>query len=186
MSSPSSPKLLSWLVVLAVGVGLFFVIQFFMNNASNSDPYSGGTVQLYFSHSEGERVALVGSPRALREDMATETILEQVVNALLKGPNHEESVGGLYSEIPKGTRLIDVTKTSEGYLLNVSTQFASGGGANSMQQRLAELSQTVQALNLEVPVTLAIEGKMINMLGGEGLEVPTAQLAGGEKERLSP
>ncbi|MEM0950825.1 MAG: GerMN domain-containing protein [Cyanobacteria bacterium P01_H01_bin.74] len=99
------------------------------------------------------------------------SLLAYVLTALLKGPNKAEQQQGFYTEIPPGTELLGITLNEENVTINLSKQFEQGGGANSLSKRFEEIKQTVFALETNKKIHLAIEGKVINVLGGEGLEV---------------
>ncbi|MBY0449564.1 MAG: GerMN domain-containing protein [Cyanobacteria bacterium] len=135
---------------------------------------------LYFSQSNGSHVILAP---VIRELPSTSTVSENktlshderiqtVLKDLFSGPTDAEKERGLYSEIPTGVTLLGVKHSHDDSVrINVSEQFLSGGGSNSMQQRLAELTQTVRAIEKEHPVFLDINGKELHELGGEGLSV---------------
>lgn len=163
------------LLLVLIGFGAIFGIATLLMNPNHPNNVPDGRIALYFSHSEGDTITLVPTHRDIPKDLGP-ALLDVTTQKFLKGPNNEESVAGLYSEIPKGTRLIDTTEHEDGIHLNLSKQFSSGGGSNSMRQRLAELSATVKALKLNKTVTLYVEGLPVNVLGSEGLEVPGAKL----------
>ena len=94
------------------------------------------------------------------------------IEELLKGPNHEESVQGYYSEIPKGTRLLGVTEENGQVHINLSRQFVTGGGSNSQKQRAEELKRTILGMANGIEVMVEIEGEKLSALLGEGLEIP--------------
>jgi spore germination protein GerM len=102
--------------------------------------------------------------------------LTYVLLQLLKGPNDEESAQGLYSEIPKGTRLLGLNSTDKIITINLSKQFVAGGGSHSMLARLSELTQTIKAALAKsntpnASVYLQMDGKPLRTLGGEGLDI---------------
>jgi hypothetical protein len=98
--------------------------------------------------------------------IAAEWTLEQQ----LKGPTPSETKQGLYSEIPKGTRLLGVTETPKAVIINLSKEFATSGGSTSQQQRWQEFAATLKGLGYKKPMAIHIEGKPMTALGGEGLE----------------
>jgi spore germination protein GerM len=141
-------------------------------------------VAIYFSQSHGSRVVLRPVKRSVPPQLEKnspdqpkdQTLIAFSLLELLQGPSDEESAQGLYSEIPKGTRLLRLTSGPQRVDLNVSRQFVSGGGSNSMAQRLAELKTTVfeaqkHAGASKKPVYLAVEGQPLKLLGGEGIIV---------------
>ena len=135
---------------------------------------------LYFSQSNGSHVILAPVIRELPSNRAAsentplkhDEKIQMVLKNLFSGPTDAEKERGLYSEIPAGVTLLSVKHGHDNSVrIDLSEQFLSGGGSNSMQQRLAELTQTVRAIEREHPVFLDINGKELHELGGEGLSV---------------
>jgi spore germination protein GerM len=96
--------------------------------------------------------------------------LEAAVEELLEGPTAREEHGGLGTEIPRGTILLDVKRVPGKVELNLSKRFASGGGTESFETRLEQLRRTVIAA-ADAPVYLNVEGKRLNISEGEGIEI---------------
>lgn len=97
--------------------------------------------------------------------------VQSAVKALLEGPYDEESKQGLGSEIPRGTVLLGVDENDKQIEINLSKRFASGGGTDSIETRLEQLSKTVRPIAGEKPVYLNVENKRLTMTPGEGIEV---------------
>jgi Sporulation and spore germination len=76
------------------------------------------------------------------------------------------------STIPNGTKLLALRTESDGIHVDLSSKFESGGGSMSMQTRLSEVLFTATSLNPDANVWITIEGKKLETLGGEGIEVP--------------
>lgn len=95
--------------------------------------------------------------------------LNYAIKILLSGPSLIEIQQGYSSEIPKGTRLLDVKETSNSYIVNISDEFQYGGGTESQYLRLNQLIKTVVNLKLEKPTYLYLNGKKANVIGGEGI-----------------
>ena len=127
-------------------------------------------VTVFFSKNRGSQIVTEGVVRDIPQQ-PTQEPLEFALTELLQGPNTVESTQGFFSEIPKGTRLIGMSHQNNTIQINLSGQFTSGGGSNSMQQRLAELSKTILAAEKEKPVYVSIEGQELKVLGGEGVMV---------------
>ncbi len=76
------------------------------------------------------------------------------------------------STIPSGTRLLNLEVTESGIYVNLSQEFASGGGTTSMIYRVAQVLYTASSLDSQANIYLSVEGKLLdenNPLGGEGL-----------------
>ncbi len=141
-------------------------------------PISGQPVSVAFSQLAGENVVTVNVTRGMPEDYAPISV-EYAMEELLKGPNRAESEQGLYSEIPKGTRLLGVSKADDGtVIVNLSKQFTTGGGgANSVIQRLEEVKNTLNERVGKFPVAIHVEGEVLKILGPEGLELDVPETA---------
>jgi spore germination protein GerM len=103
--------------------------------------------------------------------MANSHSLKDTVAELLKGPTDKEASSGISSEIPKDTSVIDVKDSADGIELNLSKQFASDGGIDSIQTRLEQLRRTVSQCEHVKSVYLDVDGNRLSEAGGEGLEV---------------
>ncbi len=126
-------------------------------------------VMVYFSQLSGNKVLTKPVERWMSKDytpIATEWALEQQ----LKGPTPTEAQKGLYSEIPKGTRLLSATETPKAVVINLSKEFATSGGSHSQQQRWQEVATTLKSLGYTKSLVLQIEGKSLPPFSGEGLE----------------
>lgn len=130
---------------------------------------SGAEITVYFTKSRGSNTVTEGVVRPV--PVEADSQLEYALEQLLKGPSNTESVQGFYSEIPKGTRLLEVADNNGKLTINLSRQFTSGGGSNSIKQRMAELEQTVRSVAKDQPVFVTVEGQKLETMGGEGLEV---------------
>ncbi len=147
------------------------------STAPGTTAVAGQPVQVAFSQLAGEKVVTVNVTRAMPQDYAPISV-EYALQELLKGPNRAESEQGLYSEIPKGTRLLGVTKADDGsVIVNLSKQFTTGGGANSVIHRLEEVKNTLNERVGNFPVAIHVEGDVLKVLGPEGLELDTPDTA---------
>ncbi|MDX1976986.1 MAG: GerMN domain-containing protein [Pseudanabaenaceae cyanobacterium bins.68] len=77
----------------------------------------------------------------------------------------------LYSEVPPKTKLLDLSLSGQEIRLNLSQEFTGGGGSASMTRRLAQVLYTATSLDPQAKVFLLVEGKPLQNLGGEGVEV---------------
>lgn len=98
-------------------------------------------------------------------------IYKNTVNALLWGPNETEAKQRhLSTEIPPKTKLLKVGDFSDMIIIDLSSEFEGGGGSDSITIRLSQLANTVSDMT-DKPVYLYLNGKEINVLGGDGVIV---------------
>ena len=90
------------------------------------------------------------------------------VNSLIKGPKPEEKRRGVYTEVPSGAEVINITEHSDKVIVNLNSAFVTGGGTDSLYKRLYQLIKTVK-LNTNLPVYLYIDGQRADVVGGEGI-----------------
>ena len=101
-------------------------------------------------------------------------VLTFALNQLLKGPTQTEKNIGLYSEIPQGTKLIQVSQTGNQVTVDLDPTFVSGGGSSSFQTRLTQIQKTIKAnTSSQTKVAITINGDPVKYYGGEGIEIAT-------------
>jgi len=128
------------------------------------------SVPVHFSKVQGSVSITEAAPRPLPAHLHN-SVLQTALEQLLAGPTAAEKEDGYYSEIPKGTRLLGVNVQNNIVHINLSKEFTQGGGSTSMIQRVQELKSTVSAVEGSRRIELAVEGKPLHVLGGEGLEL---------------
>lgn len=94
------------------------------------------------------------------------------LTALINGPTKKEKKLGYFSEIPVGTKILNISDDEEKKIINLSEEFKTGGGSSSMEMRLEQLINTALSSAEDEPVYLEVEGEQINTVGGEGITVP--------------
>lgn len=82
-----------------------------------------------------------------------------------------ESKNGVYSEIPQNVDLISVKNNDTSIIINLSSNFGNGGGSQSVENRIKQLSKTVKKYHPSKNVYLYINGKEVEYLGGEGIYI---------------
>ncbi|MGA7096133.1 MAG: GerMN domain-containing protein [Acidimicrobiia bacterium] len=124
-------------------------------------------VAAYFLHESGGSDFRMGpflAPAARNAD----TLQEAIESLFGQTPSEKEL--GLTSEIPDGTRLLGVEVADDVATVNLSTQFADGGGTFSMQARMAQLVFTVTGFDTSVTgVRLQLDGQPVRVFSSEGL-----------------
>lgn len=96
--------------------------------------------------------------------------LKFAISSLIMGPNIKETSKGVYSEIPAGTRMISFDESPEKIIINLTSDFETGGGTESLYKRLYQLIKTAN-VNTKTPVYLYINGKQADVIGGEGIMI---------------
>ena len=123
--------------------------------------------ETYWVEVVGNEIVLIPQPVTVAVGLSKVAILEQAFTDLLEG---QGEMG--FSTIPEGTRLLDLEVKADGVHLNLSKEFAQGGGSASMIERLGQVIFTASSLDADEPVFIAIEGQALddqNPFGGEGL-----------------
>lgn len=90
---------------------------------------------------------------------------------LLAGPsqNEREGIPSLSTAIPVGTRLLGLVVENGVATVDLSSEFASGGGSFSMLARVAQVVYTLTQFPTVDEVSFEIDGVAVDVLGGEGL-----------------
>lgn len=90
------------------------------------------------------------------------------ITSLIRGPRPAERQRGVYTEIPSGSEIINITEQPDRVVVNLNSSFVNGGGTDSLYKRLYQLIKTAK-LNSTVPVYLYIDGQRADVVGGEGI-----------------
>lgn len=122
-------------------------------------------VQIYWLKGTGNSIEVVPLPVALNEGSKQNDVLESAFKRLLAGPTNP----AVTSTIPQGTKLRSVEVRSDGVHVDLSQEFTTGGGSTSMTGRVAQVLYTATSLNPNAKVWLEVDGKQLDVLGGEGL-----------------
>lgn len=92
------------------------------------------------------------------------------IKELISSPSKWEKSKGLTSEIPNNTKLLSIRESANSIMLDLSSDFESGGGAESTYLRIKQVIKTANA-NSSIPTYLYINGKQANVIGGEGIMI---------------
>ncbi len=90
------------------------------------------------------------------------------INALIQGPKQEERQRGVYTEVPSGSEIINISEQKDKVIINLTSAFVNGGGTDSLYKRLYQLIKTAK-LNSNLPVYLYIDNQRADVVGGEGI-----------------
>lgn len=106
---------------------------------------------------------------AHREVPHTLQVATAAMNLLLEGPTQEEIDAGMSTAVPQGTRLLGISIDAGVATVDLSGEFASGGGSLSMAARLAQVVYTLTQFPTVETVTFMLDGEPVDVFGGEGL-----------------
>lgn len=124
------------------------------------------TAQVYWLRDTGSNLEVVPKTITVATNQPN-VVLEAAFDSLLAG-----SVDAAASStIPEGTKLRDVKIQNDGIHVNLSEEFTTGGGSASMTGRVAQVLYTATTLQPDAKVWIDVEGKPLEVLGGEGLEL---------------
>jgi spore germination protein GerM len=121
--------------------------------------------QVYWLQGEG---TLVPQKVTISSGATPEKALKDAFTQLLDQPKDST----LNTAIPEGTRLLSLKVTEQGVYVDLSREFAQGGGSSIMTHRVAQAIYTATSINPAAKVYLSVEGQAIDEehpLGGEGL-----------------
>lgn len=130
-------------------------------------PEAEQKVPIYWLKETGQTLEVVPATVKLKGSDLPDTLLIAAFNNLLAGPTETT----LSSEIPKDTKLRSLTVKGDSVYVDLSPDFKTGGGSESMIGRLGQVLYTATSLQPDAKVWISIEGKPLEVLGGEGLEV---------------
>lgn len=123
--------------------------------------------ETYWVEIVGNDMVLIPQPVQVVGLLSKEAVLKIAFDELFA---NRSEMG--FSTIPQGTRLLDLELRSDGVYVNLSREFASGGGSAAMVQRVGQVLFTASSLDPDEAVFLSVEGQPIderNPLGGEGV-----------------
>lgn len=132
-------------------------------------PDSSKTVaDIYWLDPKSDRLVLQAEPIAVNKASDRASVLTAALNQLLvSSDTHPEK-----TTIPANTKLLGLKVADDGIHLNLSATFSEGGGSTAMVGRLGQVLYTATSLDRDAPVWIDINGQPLEVLGGEGIEVP--------------
>jgi spore germination protein GerM len=107
----------------------------------------------------------------LREVPTTKAVATAAVRELLAGPSSVERAASpaISSAIPAGTTLLGITIADGVATVDLSREFESGGGTESMLSRLAQVVYTLTQFPTVQGVRFELDGRPVTVFGGEGI-----------------
>ncbi len=129
-------------------------------------PSTKEKIQVYWLNDVDNQIVLIPSSIPLNNKTLNKgEILESAFNSLLAGPTNSTFT----TTIPQGTKLRRVSLKNDGVHVDLSQEFTVGGGSSSMSGRLAQVVYTATSLDPNTQVWIEVDGKQLEVLGGEGL-----------------
>ena len=173
--------LISVLYIYFSFFGKDFQFPSFKNNSSNNNVYNpldnptvvpepdenkkfDKTVKIFILDKSGN----LRSVNRVCEKSVKTSCFEYTINELLSAPSKWEKSKGFTSEIPQGTKLLSIRESSNSVMIDLSSDFESGGGAESTYMRIKQIIKTANSYT-STPTYLYINGKQVNVIGGEGV-----------------
>ena len=145
-------------------------------STSSVPPGGDAEVRVYFAR--GEHVATAG------RTVSAPAVARGAMTELIAGPDAFEADIAMTSAIPSGTELLGVAIADGEATVDLSGEFASGGGSLSLQLRVAEVVFTLTQFDAVDSVTIELDGEPVDAIGGEG--VPATDLDRGDLESVTP
>lgn len=131
--------------------------------------FDSNKVKVYFIKSNGsEDLEFTPVTRKVSSD---DSPVDASLKELFLGPTKKEQLRGIMTEIPEGTRLVNVEASEDEISVDLSSQFVTGGGSATMQLRYLQLYKTLAGIAPKKKVYLLVDGKNLKTIGGEGLEI---------------
>jgi spore germination protein GerM len=149
------------------------------SSSSSSTSVAAGDevpVRVYFARDEG--VATAG------RDVVAPAVARGAINGLLDGPEAAETAIGMDTEVPEDTELLGLDVEDGEATIDLTSDFASGGGSLSMQLRVAQVVFTLTQFDSIDTVTVHLDGEAVDGIGGEG--VPADDLTRADFEDVTP
>ena len=135
-------------------------------NDEPTEKHQFKTVKIFVTDSNGN----LRSVNRKCDATVEKSCFEFAIRELVKAPTKWEKSKGLSSEIPSETKILSVREGGNNVLIDLSSAFESGGGAESTYIRVLQLIKTARA-NTNLPVYLYINGKQADVIGGEGVMI---------------
>lgn len=129
-----------------------------------AQPGQEQTANIYWLKDNGTNLALAPQPVKIAAAQPNQ-VLEKAFENLLAGPTE----GSDSTTIPQGTKLLGLKVNNDEVRVNLSEDFTSGGGSSSMMGRVGQVVYTATTLNPNAKVYIDVNGKKLDVLGGEGV-----------------
>jgi spore germination protein GerM len=155
----------SWVAWNSINSSSVPPVQTTSQSPSPVQPSAEEKVQVYWLNNVNNKIQVVPSSVTLKDADKPSEILDSALKSLLIGPADP----AFATTIPKGTKLRNVALKADGVHVDLSKEFTTGGGSASMTGRVAQVLYTASSLDPAAKVWIEVEGKPLEVLGGEGL-----------------
>jgi spore germination protein GerM len=140
-------------------------------NPANIAPATDDKVKVFWiDDKDNKRTSVASQERKIAKSVpqTQEGFAKESLTILLASAGKE---GKQTTTIPAGTKLLSSQIKNDGLHIDLSKEFTEGGGSTSMQGRIAQVLYTATSRNPDMPVWISVEGKQLEALGGEGVEI---------------
>jgi spore germination protein GerM len=127
---------------------------------------NSGTVTYQVWFHRGEQLFAV-----TRTEHATPRVGSAALEALLEGPTETERSAGVQTQVPDGTQLLGLAIAKGIAIVDLTSEYESGGGTASMTMRLAQVVCTLDQFATVKGVLFRLDGRSVDVLGGEGIVI---------------
>ena len=134
------------------------------------------------------KIFLIGDNGKIRSvnrtcDLSEEkSCFEYAIKELILAPSKWEKTKGFTSEIPQSTKILSVREDENSIRIDLSSDFEAGGGTESTYTRVKQLIKTANS-NTKTPTYLYINGRQVNVIGGDGIMIKRIFQGEGDKIR---
>ncbi len=125
------------------------------------------TAHIYWIKPVGTKLELVSDSVKVNTQQPKQA-LETAFQTLLAGPADQDQGS---TTIPQGTKLLGLEVNGNIVHVNLSHDFITGGGSTSMMGRIGQVVYTATTLRPRSKVYIEVNGKQLDVLGGEGVEL---------------
>ncbi|OGO58889.1 MAG: hypothetical protein A2V85_12110 [Chloroflexi bacterium RBG_16_72_14] len=122
----------------------------------------------------------------LREVPETRAVATAAMRELLAGPNEKElsASPAMYTAIPEGTELLGLSIEDGVATVDLSGEYASGGGSAGMFGRLAQVVYTLTQFSTVDKVLFELDGEPVTTFSSEGIILDRAQRRADYRDQL--
>jgi germination protein M len=152
------------------------------SSSSPSTPVDTMIVRAYYTFAGAPGVT--GLVPTLRVVPKTSGVARAAMDALLDSGTITDRYPQISTAIPAGTKLLGITIKNGVATVDLSREFASGGGSASSFLRLGQVVYTVTQFSSVRSVLFQVEGQTVTTFGPEGIELQGPQTRADFRDQL--